>query len=44
MWMLAAGIASDEPLRALHFSQTSLAVQAAARATEANITAGAVVD
>jgi LysR family glycine cleavage system transcriptional activator len=29
MWMLAAGIASDEPLRALHFSQTSLAVQAA---------------
>ena len=29
MWMLAAGIAGDEPLRALHFSQTSLAVQAA---------------
>ena len=29
MWMLAAGIDSDTPLRALHFSQTSLAVQAA---------------
>jgi len=29
MWMRAAGIDSDEPLRALHFSQTSLAVQAA---------------
>jgi LysR family transcriptional regulator, glycine cleavage system transcriptional activator len=29
MWMRAAGIDSDEPLRGLHFSQTSLAVQAA---------------
>ncbi len=29
MWMLAAGIDSREPIRALHFIQTSLAVQAA---------------